>query len=175
MIVPDKLLINLKILSKIQKNGRICRSFDGVISLESATIIQPLRRFLTSDSRKQTVFEINSIVSECSELLHNLTNSKQLNTALSYTEDYRKYCDGIFLLLSEMELARTGIDNLKFTYGGDHNTVSQLDIISIRLNNLLADYNSKLATFQSYIPNYVELSSIKIEGSFGASSSGSAP
>lgn len=163
VLIPDKLLINLKILSKIQKNGRICRSFDGVISLDSATFVQPLRRFITSDSRKQTVFEITSIITECSELLFNLCNSKHLNTNLSYTEDYRKHTDSLFLLLSEMELARTGIDNLKFTYGGDHNTVSQLDIITIRLNNLLSDYKTKLAIFQSYIPNYVELSSIKIE------------
>lgn len=163
MIIPDKLLINLKILSKIQKNGRICRSFDGVISLDSASLVQPLRRFLTSDSRKQTVFEITSIVNECSELLLNLSNSKHLHTALAYTEEYRKYCDSMSLLLAEIENAKIGIENLKFTYGGDHNVVSQLDIVTIRLNGLLSDYKNKLNIFSSFIPNYVQLKSIQIE------------
>ena len=49
-MIPDKLLINLKILSKIQKNGRITRSYDGIVSLESETYYQSLKRFLSNDS-----------------------------------------------------------------------------------------------------------------------------
>ena len=32
-MLPDKLLINLRILSKIQKNGRITKSNEGIINL----------------------------------------------------------------------------------------------------------------------------------------------
>ena len=59
-MIPDKLLINLKIISKIQKNGRISRSYDGIISLESDVIYQSIKRFVLNDSRKQAIFEINT-------------------------------------------------------------------------------------------------------------------
>jgi hypothetical protein len=45
----DTLLINLKIISKIPKNGRISRSYDGVISLEHDSVLQSIKRFLTKD------------------------------------------------------------------------------------------------------------------------------
>ena len=61
-MIPDKLLINLKIISKIQKNGRISRSYDGIISLESDVIYQSIKRFVCNDSRKQAIFEINSVI-----------------------------------------------------------------------------------------------------------------
>ena len=60
-MLPDKLFINLKILGKIQKNGRICRSYDGIISLENDNFYQSVKRTLSSDSRKQSIFEINSM------------------------------------------------------------------------------------------------------------------
>jgi excinuclease UvrABC helicase subunit UvrB len=55
-MIPDKLLINLKIISKIQKNGRIARSYDGIISLENDVFYQSIKRFMTSDSRRFTIY-----------------------------------------------------------------------------------------------------------------------
>ena len=82
-MIPDKLFINLKILSKIQKNGRISRSSDGIIALEHETFYQSLKRFVTSDSRRQSVFEINSIINETIECMSNIVNSKFMNKMYS--------------------------------------------------------------------------------------------
>lgn len=152
-MIPDKLLVNLKILSKIQKNGRICRSYDGIIALENESLYQPLKRFLTNDSRKQAVFEINSIITECIDTLHYFMNSKYMTKENSYTDEYLKTCENMHLILSEMELARTGIINLKFTYQSDPNIASQLDIIILKVNTTIRDFGHKLNYFQSFLKN----------------------
>lgn len=176
MQITDKLLVNLKILSKIQKNGRISRSYDGIISLESETVYQPLRRFLAADSRKQAIFEINSIVTECIETISHIINSKNMNIKSFNTDEYIKGCESLGLLLKEMEGAKMGISHLKFTYQTDLNTASQLDIILLKMTTTIKDATQKLIQLQGYIetPNYehyvpsneTELTSIYIDTSY---------
>lgn len=141
----DKLLLNLKILSKIQKNGRICRSYDGIISLEHSTFYQSLKRFVNQDSRKQSISEINSIINECIECLHNIFNSKFMTH--TNTPECVKGCDSIRLILEELDGAKNGIENLKFTYKIDANIESQLDIILVKIQSVLKDCFSKLDDF----------------------------
>lgn len=152
-MIPDKLLVNLKILSKIQKNGRISRSYDGIISLESESVYQPLKRFLTNDSRKQAVSEINSIITECIDTLNNFSNSKYMTKENCYMDEYLRNCENMHLVLSEMDLARVGIINLKFTYHSDPNVSSKLDIIILKMNTAIRDFNHKLGYFQGFLKN----------------------
>ena len=153
-MVPDKLFINLKILGKIQKNGRICRSYDGIISLENDTFYQSVKRTLSSDSRKQSVFEINSIINECIECLNGIVNSRYMNKLQSNTDDYFKSCEDIALILKELAFAKNGIENLKFTYTVDANVESQLDIIIVKIQSTLKDMNFRLNHFKSFLPPY---------------------
>lgn len=153
-MVPDKLFINLKILGKIQKNGRICRSYDGIISLENDTFYQSLKRTLSSDSRKQSIFEINSIINECIDCLNGIINSKYMNKLQANTDDYFKSCEDISLILKELTCAKTGIENLKFTYTVDANIESQLDIIIVKIQSTLKDMNFRLNYFKSFLPPY---------------------
>jgi hypothetical protein len=150
-LIPDNLLVNLKILSKIQKNGRISRSYDGVISLEQEVVYQPLKRFLQCNSRKQAVFEINSIINECIEIINHILNSKHTNKNFCNTEEYIKNCELLGLLIKEIKNAKVGIENLKFTYQTDLNITSQLDIIILKVNSTIKDTTNKLLYFQSFI------------------------
>jgi hypothetical protein len=150
-MIPDKLLINLKIISKIQKNGRIARSYDGIISLENDVFYQFIKRFVTNDSRKQAIFEINSVINECVDILHHILNSKYMNKNFNQSDEYIKNCENIHLILSEMEAARGGIENLKFTYQNDPNIVSQIDIIILKTNTTLKDIYNKLYYFESFL------------------------
>lgn len=146
-MISDKLLINLKILSKIQKNGRISRSYDGIIGLEKDAMYQPLKRFLSQDSRKQAINEINSIISESITTFHNILNSKYMSTTFFGTDEYNKNCENLQLLVSEMDQARIGIENLKFTYQNDQNISSQLDIVVLKLKTNIKDIHLKLNIF----------------------------
>lgn len=152
MMIPDKLLINLKIISKIQKNGRISRSYDGIISLENDVFYQSIKRFVTNDSRKQAIFEINSVINECVDILNHILNSKYMHKNFHQSEEYIKNCENIELVLSEMEMARNGIENLKFTYQNDPNIVSQIDIIILKINTTLKDISQKLHYFKNFLP-----------------------
>ena len=149
--LPDKLLINLKILSKIQKNGKICKSINGIISLEYENFYQCFSRFLHNDSRKQSVYEINSIIIECNNKLKEIYNNKFMNKENSSTEEYIQNCEIILLLANALKYAKEGIENLKFTYTGDYNTVSQLDIIILKINGLLKESLYKINFFNSYL------------------------
>ena len=147
MNVSDKLLINLKIISKIQKNGRISRSNDGIIILESNAFYIFLKRFISSDSRKQSLFEINSVILECIDTIHNFLNSKYMycqrynnrEEQMKYNPEFIKSIDNINLILKELKSAEYGVQNLKFTYKNDENTISQLDIILLKINTTLND------------------------------------
>lgn len=158
MNIPDKLLINLKIISKVQKNGRISKSQDGIIGLESERFYQPIKRFMAGDSRKQAVFEINSIITDCIETVKLLLKSKDLHSSMPLG---MKTLEEITLLISEMTQARAGIENLRFTYQDDPNTMSQLDIILLKVDNVIRDTNSELKKL--FPPPIAELESIHIE------------
>jgi hypothetical protein len=144
--ISDKLLINLKIISKIQKNGRISRSNDGIILLETNSFYKSLKRFISSDSRRQSLFEINSVVIECIDTITNLLNSKYMNYQRYQTRnpEFIKSVENIQLILKELEAAQIGIQNLKFTYKNDENTISTLDIIVLKIYHLIRDTNAAL-------------------------------
>jgi len=150
-MIPDKLLINLKIISKIQKNGRITRSYDGIISLENEIFYQSIKRFFSNDSRRQATFEINSVVTETLDILRHILNSKYMHKNFYQTDEYIKNCENLSLILTELEAAKAGIENLKFTYQNDQNISSQIDIIILKINTNIRDFTQKLHYFQSYL------------------------
>jgi hypothetical protein len=154
--MDDKLFINLKILSKLQKNGRLSRSSDGIIALENGTFYEPIKRFVTSDSRKQTVFEVNSIINETIKAMENIVNSKYSNKIYCKSNEYYKNCVNLSLILNELKLAKNGIDNLKFTYKSDINIGSQLDILIVKIDTTIKDMTHKLTFFQSYLPDHLK-------------------
>lgn len=126
-IFSDKLLVNLRILSKIPKNGRITRSSDGVISLESPGYLISVKRFLTADSRKQTLIEIDKILSSCT------TKIKEI-MMLPSSEQKSKLLE---LIYTELQNSTIGIENLKTTYQDDQSMVSHLDIFLLKINNII--------------------------------------
>ena len=150
--MDDKLLINLRILGKIQKNGNISRSSDGIIAIENESFYLSIKRFVTSDSRKQSIFEINSIINETIKILESTINSKYLNKTYCNSNEYYKNCVNLTLILNELKLALQGIENLKFTYKQDINTVSQLDILIMKIENTLNDMIHKLSFFKKLLP-----------------------
>jgi hypothetical protein len=74
-----------------------------------------------------------------------------MNKNFNQSDEYIKNCENINLLLSEMEAARCGIENLKFTYQNDPNIVSQIDIIILKTNTALKDMYNKLYYFESFL------------------------
>ena len=143
-MLPDKLLINLRILSKIQKNGRITKSTDGIINLEQYVLYKGIKRFIYNDSRRQSLFEINSIIDESEQTFTHLMNNKYMNPSHHNTAEYLMNMEIINLLLQELNEAKIGIENLKFTYKNDQNIISQIDIVIIKINSILKNISFEL-------------------------------
>ena len=156
--IPDKLLINLRIISNIQKNGRIKRSMDGIISLDGDYMFyQSIRRFLNNDSRKQSVFEINSVITECHEKIKEIINNRYMNNQNSNKEEFIQNTELLHLIYKSLKNALEGIKNLKFTYIDDHNTVSQLDIIILKIQNILKETIFKINIYNRMLPSSQKL------------------
>ena len=169
--IPDKLLINLKIIANIQKNGRIKRSMDGIISLDSDYLFyQSIRRFLNNDSRKQSIFEINSVITECHEKIKEVINNRFMTPQNSNREEYFQNTELLLLIYNSLKSSLEGIQNLKFTYIDDHNTVSQLDIMILKINNMLKETIFKINYFNSMLPNSQKLYFEKEEMNFNTDS-----
>lgn len=151
LTIPDKLLINLKILSKLEKNGRIARSYSGIISLESNVFYQSLKRFVSQDSRYQSIQEIRSIIDDTESKINSLLDSKYLRSVVN--TDYIRVCEILNLLLTELPGTITGLENLRFTYKADVYTESQIDIILIKVRSVFKNLDSRLPQFISKIPD----------------------
>jgi hypothetical protein len=118
--------------------------------LEQDNVLQSIRRFLTKDSRKQALFEINSIINECICTVDNILNSKYIHSMNTDNEMFIKHCEYLDIIITEMENAKGGLQNLKFTYTSDHNTASQLDIALLKMSNTIKDVRHKLKYLLKY-------------------------
>lgn len=150
-MLPDKLLVNLKILSKVPKMGRLSRSVDGIISLESESFYLPVKRYLSSDSRKQTMYEINNIVNDAIQLLENIYESKYMHQNHCKSEEYKKNCDLLELVNNSLQSSVVGLENLKVTYQDDPNIVSQIDIVILKIQTCNKEVLSKLHDYKKYL------------------------
>ncbi len=145
IILPDKIFVNLKILSKIEKNGRISKSLDGIIRLEKENFYQAIKRFLARDSRKKSLCEIKSIVDETIGFLYNILNSKFVSDEHNYTSnEFHNTFEIIELLVKSLNESKKGLENLKFTYSSDINITSQLDIIIMKISTTCKDVIYKM-------------------------------
>jgi hypothetical protein len=141
LLIPDKLLINLKILSRIEKNGRISRSYSGVISIDSDVFYQSLKRYISHDS----------IIDEANIKITSLLENRNLRTGVN--AEYIRICEILNLLYNELPGVITGLDNLKFTYKSDVYTESQIEIILINVRSISKNLGLKLPILITKIPD----------------------
>jgi len=150
--LPDKLLINLKILGKIEKNGRISRSYDGVITLEEDVFYQSIRRFMNHDSRKQSINEIDSIIEMLETTIKSLLNNKVLYERNDNLE-YASICEVLSIIREDILGAKEGIENLRFTYKDDINTGTKLEMILLKIKTIMRELDIKLPNLIKDVPD----------------------
>lgn len=151
--LPDKLLINLKILGKIEKNGRISRSYDGVITLEDDVFYQSVRRFINHDSRKQSINEIDSIIESGEMTIKSLLSNKVLYDKNWSSLEYTSICEVLSIIRKHLLEAKVGIDNLRFTYKDDINTGTKLEMILLKIKTIMRELDIKLPNLLNDIPD----------------------
>ncbi|NDC95647.1 hypothetical protein EB077_10120, partial [bacterium] len=95
----------------------------------------------------------NSIINETVDAIGHILNNKHLIVSNAKTDEYYKLCESLSILINELESAKTGIENLKFTYQNDPNIVTQMDIIILKIQTVLRDTKQKFNLLASHIPN----------------------
>ena len=119
----DTTITNLKIISAVQKNGRLCIR-KGQLTLEKDDHFQLLRRWINKDSRELALIHIKNTINNAVKLTKGIVN-KQIQT------DLKQWT--LEKLIAEMQNCQGGLINLKTTYNDDFNFKATLDVLSGRL------------------------------------------
>lgn len=137
-------LLNLCILSKIEQNGRISRSHNGVIALEPATQYRCVMRLLRLDGRRQNLLDIKTIIMIASEKVDAMLESKYFeNNYPDEQTQYQRRLEDLKLLRNGLEGSQGGIQNLMTTYAGDATIVAELDMQLVKIASVLKKIDNR--------------------------------
>ena len=143
----DSLLLDLKIISKIEEGDKICVSNNSNLSIDNSTVLQSVKRWYNNDSREATIDYIENTLNNTlfiTNLILKNETEKQLsnkqkkdNLVQSISEmniiENLHFKEGNSQLLKrfylEMINATDGLKNLKVTYQTDVSISSKIQII----------------------------------------------
>lgn len=172
----DDIILNLKILSKIPRNGRIRKSNLGKVTLEDEGYLLSLRRRYYADSRRQAVNDITLILNDAFDETHKLLESRYLmssrengrdrdfiedqftidkalggdsGTSSSFEDRKKRILDKLSIMYRELSRSTSGLENLRSTYTDDVSTVSALDWMVDKIQLELAEIRNKCPSLVS--------------------------
>lgn len=131
----SKLLVDLKVIGRIEANGRISTTGRNAITLEQEGIFQSLSRKLWGDSRERAVEAITQVISGVVGISEQLLETPNLldNDGDAYKKQSR---EKVLLTLGntskDLHAAVNGISNLSRTYADDA-------VMTAKLEQLLSD------------------------------------
>jgi len=136
-------LLNLKILSEVNKNEKIYVNQDN-IEIDNG-FLQAARRWYYSQDRTTTLNRIEIIINETFSITGIILNEEvNKGNILSGNDYYDKKCNNKLFqndnsaklqnFLIEMSKVGKGLDNLKQTYNLDVSISSRIDIVKERLD-----------------------------------------
>ena len=141
----DQIILNLKILSMVPRNGRIKRSDNGTITLENDDLLVPIKRYIYNDGRRQTIMDINSILDETFSMIKIIMSSKRLTDSnFESCDSNRHLINQLNVIYNELEKSKKGLENLQTTYKEDIKTCATLDLLVEKIDFNLAEINRKI-------------------------------
>jgi hypothetical protein len=130
MKTVEYLLLNLKIIGKIPKHGRIQRSDKkGLIILENnySPLFLSFKRYYYGDSRDIAIEDLNFIINLSIDCVRKMESSVSIAN-----------------MITELKNCITGLVNLKVTYAQDITSVSKLDILIQNISDFLIGFVDKV-------------------------------
>ena len=135
----ENCLLNLKIISKLEENEKLITT-NNVLKIDKPVIFQGVKRWYAKESRDVTINKLNDIYTNSFGITDNLLKKEQnTDIANNSLEDSNSQVFQKFIL--EFTNSLKGIDNLKKTYSNDVPMISQLDMLSNKLNTRLEKMN----------------------------------
>ena len=135
----DNNILNLKIISKIEENDKLITTND-LLKIDRPTLFQGVHRWIGNEGRQNTIERLNEIYDTgfkiTDELLSKEKSVPENQNELGDTNSqiFQKY-------IVEFTNSLNGIDNLRKTYKNDVLILSQLEMISNKVNTRLEKMN----------------------------------
>ena len=159
MSLLDKIYINLKIISKIQENGKITTTNPGQITIEEQTMLNAFWRTLTGDSRKNTVAFLQQLLTNVDVTTNNLMRSPYFhsfdNTDMYQITEHNTIMEQLRKLSQELRNSKNGVANLHITYNDDASVAAKLEEVMSRIDTLV-NRIEKAITFSENYKNLTE-------------------
>ena len=156
MSLLDKIFINLKIISKIQENGKITTTHPGQITLQEQTMFNAFWRTLTGDSRKSTVSFLQQLLNNVDVTSNSLIRSPYFNnfdsSDMYQVNEHNMILEQLRKLSQELRNSKNGVANLHITYNDDASIEAKLEEIMGRTDSLINKIEKALIfaeTFES--------------------------
>ena len=119
----ENILLNLKMLALIKADDKLYLE-DGLLKIDTSTIMQGISRWMNDYSRLKTMEDIDLLINETNSYVD--TNFEREKRCEEDNRDCQK-------ILVEVSKSVTGIQNLKITYRDDTFIQSRLDVINEKI------------------------------------------
>ena len=148
----DQTLKDLKIIAKVQQNGRIRTSNRGDIELEAESALSALTRTLSKDSRNKAFRDIQRVMRQAFEHADGILKSKYMNIydLVSRPSDadidqHQEECRKLRYLGNELTKSILGLKNLmNTTYKDDASFGADIEIVIRDIKAKVLQINSRL-------------------------------
>ena len=141
MSLLDKIYINLKIISKIQENGKISTTNPGQISIEEDNVSTAIWRTLAGDSRINTVAFLQQLLNNISVTADNMIRSPYFYdfdiTDMYEVNEHNTLLEQLQKLSQELRNSKNGIANLHVTYNDDASISAKIEEIIGKIDSLV--------------------------------------
>jgi hypothetical protein len=149
----DRLLVDIKVISKIEENGKIKTNGSSNISLDSKSVIRGLWRNLRGDDRNKAIDAIEEKIFAVIEISNQLIDSNYLTSRTNSSDTTEKFFktekEKILIALKnvshDLQACVKGLRNLSKTYWDDAVVIARLDQIIGCIDNHVCKLDKKLS------------------------------
>jgi hypothetical protein len=150
--ITDTILVNLKIISKINPNDKL-KTHSNYTSIEKENFLTGFSRWYHGDSRDKSISFIKLVINDSINITNDIMNSTYINNKNKKTiyeeNEFTKSLNMLFLIKTELENSKLGLNNLKKTYDTDIQTISQIEVIINKIDSHLTIVERKLNEIKS--------------------------
>ncbi len=153
-ILLDNIIIELKVISKIPENGKICTVSTDNISIETTKgYQQSIKRFLYSESRERAIQKLKETVDKVSCISRNTLDSKYLSIHTTPTEHeiskHKQIVTKLKELCENIKNSLNGFNNLHTTYINDATITARLETMINTLKNIHDIINNSIISIDN--------------------------
>lgn len=138
-------ILNLKIISSLNKDDKLAINNDEIF-IESNDFSQAIRRWWNSQSRSQSLDQIENVINDSFNITDVIFEEESNNLEVrEENESFREENSSVLQrYLIELKGVNRGLDNLKLTYNDDVTIISRINILQERINIRTTKLNNVL-------------------------------